>query len=234
MRQLRTMILTVYRRFTHVTIHMTIQKSGTYVPLDRWPLRAGVPCLDLTNTEAYRDTGYELDLLDSYETLVAWSLAAGAIHPSEAGPLLRAASAAPADAAAHLAQAKNLRHAIHVVMQSLALRSETPAPEMAVLNALLAESQVHRQIVREGEGFAARFIPGDNLALPIWRLCESAATLLLSPERTYVRECPGHECGWLFLDTTKNHSRRWCDSADCGNRARVQAYARRKHAAANT
>ena len=234
MRLSRTTLKTVYRLFTHVILHMTMLKSGTDVPLDRWPLRGGLPCLDLANTEAYRETGHELDLLDSYEMLIAWSLTAGAIHPSDAGPLLRAASVAPADAAAHLAQAKDLRHAIHVVMQSVALRNETPAPEMAALNAFLAESHVHRLIVREGEGFAARFVPGDNLALPIWRLCESAATLLLSPERTYVRECPSHECGWLFLDTTKNHSRRWCDSADCGNRARVQAYARRKHASSNT
>jgi predicted RNA-binding Zn ribbon-like protein len=99
------------------------------------------------------------------------------------------------------------------------------------LNAFLAESQVHGQIVRSNGDYEVRFRPEDDMALPIWRLTDSAAHLLLSPDRDNVRECPGHECGWLFLDATKNHSRRWCDSADCGNKARVRAYANRKREA---
>jgi predicted RNA-binding Zn ribbon-like protein len=200
-------------------------------PLERWPLRGGVPCLDLANTEAFRHTRHEMDLLQSYEMLVAWSLAAGALQPGEAGPLLRAAAEAPGAAAEHLAQARELRSAIHVVMQSVAQRTEPPVATLATLNAFLAESQVHSQIVRSNGGFEAHFRPGDDMALPIWRLTDSAARLLLSPDWEHVRECPGHECGWLFLDTTKNHSRRWCDSADCGNKARVRAYSQRKREA---
>lgn len=120
---------------------------------------------------------------------------------------------------------------IHAVMQSVAHRAEPPVSALAILNAFLAESQVHGQIVRIEEGFEVRFLPEDDMALPIWRLTDSAARLLISSDRENVRECPGHECGWLFLDMTKNHSRRWCDSGDCGNRSRVRAYARRKREA---
>lgn len=209
-----------------------MQHASTQHPLERWPLRGGVPCLDLANTEAYRGTGHEMDLLQSYDMLVAWSLAAGVLQPSEAGPLLLAATHDPEAAANLLARARELRAAIYVVMQSVAHRTEPPVATLATLNAFLAESQVHNQIVRNNEGFEARFRPEDDMALPIWRLTDSAARLLLSPERDRVRECPGHECGWLFLDTTKNHSRRWCDSADCGNKARVRAYTQRKRGAA--
>jgi predicted RNA-binding Zn ribbon-like protein len=191
-----------------------------------------VPCLDLANTEAYRGTGHEMDLLQSYDMLVAWSLAAGVLQPSEAGPLLAAAAAAPEAAAKLLARTRELRAAIHVVMQSVAHRTEPPVATLATLNAFLAEGQVHRQLVRSHVGYEARFRPEDDMALPIWRLTDSAARLLLSPDHANVRECPGHECGWLFLDTTKNHSRRWCDSADCGNKARVRAYAERKRGSA--
>lgn len=201
-------------------------------PLERWPLRGGVPCLDLANTEAYRATGHEMDLLQTYEMLVAWSLAAGVLQPGEAGPLLRAAAEAPEHASEHLAKVRELRSAIHVVMQSVAHRTEPPVATLATLNAFLAESQVHSQIVRSDGGFELHLRPEDDMALPIWRLTDSAARVLLSPDRENVRECPGHECGWLFLDTTRNHSRRWCDSTDCGNKARVRAYAQRKRGAA--
>ncbi|MFI5937815.1 CGNR zinc finger domain-containing protein [Actinoplanes sp. NPDC051494] len=54
---------------------------------------------------------------------------------------------------------------------------------------------------------------------------------LLGHDRPELRRCDGDGCGWLFLDTTRNHSRRWCDPADCGNRARVRAYTKRLQAA---
>ena len=208
-----------------------MQPVTPHIPLERWPLRGGMPCLDFANTEAYRGTGHDMDLLHSYEMLVAWSLVAGAVHPSEAGPLLHAATQAPEAAAELLSRAKELRRAIHVVVQSVALRAEPPVAALATLNAFLAESQVHGQIVRSNGDFEVRFRPEDDMALPIWRLTDSAARLLLSPGHTNVRECPGRECGWLFLDTTKNHSRRWCDSADCGNKARVRAYTERQREA---
>lgn len=199
--------------------------------LDRWPLRGGVPCLDFANTVAYRDTGHEMDLLQTYDMLVAWSLPAGVLQPAEAGPLLLAASEAPDAATEHLSQARELRQAIYVVMQSVAHRTEPPQAALAALNAFLAESQVHGQIERRDGDFEVRFRPEDDMDLPIWRLTDSAVRLLVSPDHEHVRECPGHECGWLFLDTTRNHSRRWCDSGDCGNRSRVRAYSRRKREA---
>jgi predicted RNA-binding Zn ribbon-like protein len=208
-----------------------MQQGTPQYTLERWPLRGGLPCLDLANTEAYRGTVQEADLLHSYDMLVAWSLAAGVLQPAEAGPLLRAAAESPDAAAEHLARVMELRQAIHVVLQSVAERTEPPEAALATLNAFLAESQVHGQIVRSNGAFEVRFRPEDDMALPLWRLTDSAARLLLSSERENVRECPGHECGWLFLDTTKNHSRRWCDSADCGNKARVRAYAERKREA---
>ena len=211
---------------------MLLMQQGTLeFALDRWPLRGGQPCLDLANTEAYRGTQHEADLLHSYEMLVAWCLAAGVLLPTEAGPLLSAAQTAPDAAATHLARVRELRRAVHVVMQSVAQGTEPPEAALAAFNAFLAECQVHGQIERNNGDFEIRFRPEDDMALPIWRLTDSAARLLLSPDREHVRECPGHECGWLFLDTTKNHSRRWCDSADCGNRARVRAYANRKREA---
>ena len=215
----------------HVNGATTMSTRVPRYTLDRWPLRGGNPWLDLANTEAFRGTGHEADLLHSYEMVVAWSMSAGVMQPSEAGALLKAAAESPDAAAKQLARIRELRRAVHVVMQSVAQRTEPPEAALATLNAFLAESQGHGQIERHNGDYEVRFRPEDDMAMPIWRLTDFAARLLLSPDREYVRECPGHECGWLFLDTTKNHSRRWCDSADCGNKARVRAYSNRKREA---
>jgi len=47
----------------------------------------------------------------------------------------------------------------------------------------------------------------------------------------YVRACASKTCQWFFLDTSKNHRRRWCDMTKCGNRAKFQRfYSRKKEA----
>ena len=49
----------------------------------------------------------------------------------------------------------------------------------------------------------------------------------MPPDR--LRRCDDDSCGWLFLDTTRNHSRRWCSSSDCGNRDRARRHYARTH-----
>ena len=81
---------------------------------------------------------------------------------------------------------------------------------------------------RDG-GFAwAAGAPGTPLRRPLWPVLWSAADLLTSDRLARVRSCGDPRCGWLFLDTSRNRSRRWCDMADCGNRAKARRhYARR-------
>lgn len=69
-----------------------------------------------------------------------------------------------------------------------------------------------------------------DLSLPCWPIVYSASQLLASNRLDRVRQCAGDDCGWLFLDTSRNHSRRWCDMADCGNRAKARRHYRRTHA----
>jgi predicted RNA-binding Zn ribbon-like protein len=59
-------------------------------------------------------------------------------------------------------------------------------------------------------------------------VAKSAADLLASEELDLARECAGDDCGWLFIDRTRNHSRRWCDMKSCGNLAKVHSYRSRK------
>jgi predicted RNA-binding Zn ribbon-like protein len=64
---------------------------------------------------------------------------------------------------------------------------------------------------------------GPPLDRPLCPVARSAAELLTSPNLGRIKVCAGEGCGWMFLDESRNASRRWCDSRDCGNRERVQA-----------
>jgi predicted RNA-binding Zn ribbon-like protein len=64
----------------------------------------------------------------------------------------------------------------------------------------------------------------DELGLAMWRL-------LQAEDRSRIRQCLDGDCGWLFLDRTKNGSRVWCSSADCGNRTRARRHYERRTAA---
>jgi predicted RNA-binding Zn ribbon-like protein len=58
----------------------------------------------------------------------------------------------------------------------------------------------------------------------LWPLALSAESVFGSDDVDRLRQCGGTACGWLFLDATRNHSRHWCDMADCGNRAKVRRF----------
>src|SRR5829696_5210301 len=77
---------------------------------------------------------------------------------------------------------------------------------------------------RSGDESAAR------LDSPLWPVAQSAAELLTSPKLGRVKLCAGKGCGWVFVDESRNGSRRWCDSRDCGNRERVRRHLARKRA----
>jgi predicted RNA-binding Zn ribbon-like protein len=79
-----------------------------------------------------------------------------------------------------------------------------------------------------------RYAAGSNnsfrhgvLRMVVW----SAASLLISPDLRFVRECAGSPCGWLFLDKSRNHARRWCSMQYCGNRAKSRRHYRRRNTA---
>jgi predicted RNA-binding Zn ribbon-like protein len=207
--------------------------------VDNIDLHGGRLCLDFANTAVWRLSPQPEETLVDYAALLAWSRRAGALDGADVDPLRAAAVDRPDQAAALLERAIELREAINLVFVAATLGRSPRAPDLAVLNAALAESMAHAAVHPGPDGFAWDWSagpetgsPGPNLARPLWPIARSAAELLVGPELARVKRCPGTNCGWLFLDTSKNASRRWCDMAVCGNRARVRAFAARKRASA--
>lgn len=203
--------------------------SPRVLPIGQWPLRGGAVCLDFANTVGWRPDPRPLDGIRTYEDLLVWSRLAEVVSHDEYARLsARAASERPAAAEA-LCQAITLREAIYRLFVALTRGRTWDEDDLATINHYLAERNTHAALVAVGEGFAYQLAPDEtDLAMPHWLIAESASELLVSGDWWRVRECPGYDCGWLFLDQTKNGNRRWCDSADCGNRARVRAHQRRR------
>jgi predicted RNA-binding Zn ribbon-like protein len=83
-------------------------------------------------------------------------------------------------------------------------------------------------LVREGDAYRWSWA-GDCSCLerPVWQIAHSAADLLASGQLDRVRRCGSDTCEWLFLDGSRNRSRRWCDMSTCGNREKARKHYRR-------
>lgn len=194
-------------------------------------LNAGRLCLDFTNTVQARPLSEKVDLIESYGDLVAWAHQATILTPAEAVALAETARQQPRASGDALAQAVSLREALYGLFSARAAGLPAPVPDLQTVNKAIGRA-MSRAGVRPavGGGFEWGW-PDAPLAVDrvAWWVARSAADLLTSEDLTGVRECAGYDCGRLFMDGTKNRSRRWCDMASCGNRAKGRRhYERRK------
>jgi predicted RNA-binding Zn ribbon-like protein len=205
--------------------------TSDYSPIETVELVGGELCLDFTNTTSRRATSSPRERLRSYVDLVVWWERVGVVDGGEAAWLRAEADRRPEDAARVLESARALREAIYRVFSANARGEEPSAADLSELNAALRESQARRRLVRRADGFDWEWAEdlADSLRAPLAPVAYSAAELLTSSELDRVKECLGENCTWLFLDGSRNRSRRWCEMRDCGNRAKARRfYARRK------
>lgn len=192
----------------------------------------GEVCLDFTNTVSNRHSEAPREYLLSYEDLVHWAERAGVVDASRASRLRTEAAAHEERATEVLQQALRLRAALYSIFASQIAGMTPPAAQMAFLNEMLASVLPRRQLVPGEENYSWRWrVRSDDLDFVLWPVILSATELLTSGELDRVHECEGDQCGWLFLDRSKNRSRRWCAMSDCGNVAKVRRYRRRKSVA---
>jgi predicted RNA-binding Zn ribbon-like protein len=185
-------------------------------------------CLDFTNTVAWRTMDHPQDQLVSYTDLVVWSQHAGIVTESTAHHLLEEATRFPAVASAALERAVVLRETIYKVFCAVAGGHTPQATDITTLNGFLPEAMSRLQLTWTRDGFTWSWTDDANsLEQMLWPVVRSAAELLASDELNRVGICAGDGCGWLFFDTSKNRSRRWCAMDDCGTRAKARRHYRR-------
>jgi len=199
-----------------------------------WKLLGGHLSLDFANTADWHASDRPEELLTSYAALVSWSRQAEVLTDKQAKRLLREAANRPDEALAVLKRAIALREAIYEIFAAVAHEQSPQATDLATLNSALSEALAHLQIAPTETGYGWQWAgKEDALDRPLWPIARSAADLLTSDEAQRVGQCADDRgCGWLFLDTSRNHTRRWCSIEDCGNRAKAHRHYERKRSSA--
>jgi predicted RNA-binding Zn ribbon-like protein len=201
--------------------HVAVAETAPAAPL----------CLSLANTRNWRHAKVPLEHMHDYSDVLGWGEKRGLVDAGEALRLAAIAGLRARVARAEFAATLALREAIYRVFSARARDREAGASDVALIglsfNDAVAELEL---VVVDGKltARARRAEPG----LEAMRLhaALSAVSLLTSEVAAKVKECADDRgCGWLFLDRTRNGSRRFCFSNECGNRARQVAFRRRHH-----
>lgn len=187
---------------------------------------AGHVVLDFVNTVTSRDTSPQ-DWLDGYRRLIEWAALVGLVDARTAANLRSQGEESPREAAAALTRARKIREALHDAFVALLTKH-------AVTRSVLDEIEsawkraTSRGRLASAEG-RVRFETepqSSGLDLPLDQIVLAAVDLLTELDTERTRICRGHECGWLFIDSSKGGRRVWCDMATCGNLAKSQRFAR--------
>ena len=184
-------------------------------------------CLDYVNTVDTWQRRDRVDYLSDYRALVAWAARAGALPTSQAERLLDATARRQPQAHRVHARAVALRDALFHVLAPGTRR--TAEPWLEIVNDELASAMRALRLRPAARGYELVPSSGDELDQMLWPVLRAATQLATSPGLERVRSCPGQDCGWLFLDQSRNRSRQWCTMQDCGNVSKVRRY-RERHA----
>ena len=178
----------------------------------RWKFHlSGYPCLDLANTVSWRRSARPIERLKGYGSLIEWARQSGVLTASEARAVGREIRRRPVKAARMLTRARALREAIYRIFGGLASGSPPDPADVALLDRELHDATRHLRLVRTRSRHVLAWPPGVGLlARPLWTAARSAADLLIAGNVDRLKTCPSADCGWVFLDTTKSGTRRWC------------------------
>lgn len=185
--------------------------------------------LDLVNTRSGPPDGApDDDVLSSYDEFVSWAEYAGAIPLGEAARLRRLAEKDPEGAKVMLARVLRVRDDLDSVFRALAHGDDADAAVLARIRD--DESDALRAgRLESGVAFTWDWSGDDSLDRPLWPAVHAAIGILLRGPLDRIKQCGG--CSFLFLDESKNRSRRWCSMDDCGTDEKMRRYVASRRAA---
>jgi predicted RNA-binding Zn ribbon-like protein len=184
-------------------------------------LVGGVLALDFVNTAGGRATEQAIEHLQAPHHLVDWAAHAGAVPPAVAA---RLHGAVGPDL---LCEALALRETIYRIGAVISQGGSPDAADLAFLKDRAQHALGGARLAPSGPGYAFDFAQAPAATALLGPIAWSAIDLLATGEFTRLKQCPGHDCGWLFYDRSKNNSRRWCDMAVCGNRSKAKRHRER-------
>jgi predicted RNA-binding Zn ribbon-like protein len=197
-------------------------------------LCGGHAALDFVNSLDDRfGAGGPVERLADYGALLRF---AEQSHLLDARRARRLAQLAPGAAERALRSARELREALAAALYSRLDGRPAPPAALRTLERHFHRAGRHRQLRWQRGAARGGALSWDwgrfagRAELPVWLLAQSAAALMMSETMERVRACGADTCRWLFLDTSRNHTRRWCDMKVCGNRMKARRFQARHEA----
>ncbi|MGO9403427.1 MAG: CGNR zinc finger domain-containing protein [Terriglobales bacterium] len=195
----------------------------------RFELTGGALCFDFANTVDSRCAPKQrVDNLTGFTALAEWARQSGVVSARKAGELSRTAKKQPDATGRVFRKAVELRETIYRVFSAIAGGDRPSGRDLLLLGSYAQEACSHMHLIGGGSGFEWRLDQrsrGSPMTL-LWPIAKSGVDLLVSGDLARVRECAAGNCGWLFMDRSRNQSRRWCDMKICGNREKVWRHRR--------
>ena len=199
-------------------------------PPYQFDLSGGILCLDFANTVSQRKNPERaVDHLGTYDDLVAFAEQSKLLSPGQAGELRAHAQRHRPAARDTLRRAISHRENLHRAFSALAVGKPAASGELQQINDFAVAALSHRRLARVDGRYRWEWQWNNKNALDsiLWPIAQSAADLLTSSELATVRMCGAPDCAWLFLDQSRNRSRRWCDMKVCGNRQKARRHYQR-------
>jgi predicted RNA-binding Zn ribbon-like protein len=195
-----------------------------------WDFDAGRLPLDFANTVEWHAGDHPDDHLENYTDLVSWSQGAGLLSEVESQSLLAKAKRHQREARKAYKKAVELRETIYRIFSAIAAGGAPENVDLIKFNRVLGNALKKSAISSTLDGFEWTWQTNENsFDRMLWPIAQETANLLTSKDVARVGECADDRgCGYLFFDTSRNHSRRWCSMENCGNRAKAQRHYQRK------
>lgn len=196
----------------------------------------GDPAIDLVNTVDWTSRGPEQDRLTDFDRVIRWAQGAGILTAKAASSLRALADAKPREAEAAYRNALRVRAVLARLFRAIAA-SEPAGDALDDFNRLLGPALERMRVTPAGGRHRADPAlqlgwrdGGKSLDSVIWPVIWSAASLIISEEGPRIRICGGPDCGWMYVDRSRNKLRRWCQMETCGTREK----SRRRYQRART
>jgi predicted RNA-binding Zn ribbon-like protein len=189
----------------------------------RFDFCGGHLAIDFTNTVGNRGADTE-EHFNTFGDIVAWAEARGVVTRTAAAALRHQAASDPDDARRAHGRAIELREALYRVLDAAAGKRRPRPADLHTLNAHVSATFEGAALSPSGARFTLdtpRRAGLDDVLRPVVR---AAVELLTSDAVEHIGRCADDSCAWLFLDTTRSRTRRWCDMKSCGNRNKVRRF----------
>ena len=180
--------------------------------------------LAFINTLSSRPTDAPVERLVSYDALVEWAREQHLIPAAAADRLSQEARRHPHQAAGVLARAREFREALNGLAAAIDQQRQPGPAVLGTISECLAAAYANGRLVPHDGALQWVASADDDLNRVLWEIGRAAGRLVLSPRLSRIRACAAADCGWWFVDDTKNRSRRWCDMKLCGNREKVRRF----------